>query len=291
MGWRVVLRKAFSDYFPATRFPDYATFVGTRGKVLKSERRTGILLLRLAVGEREADERSFILKEYRYPLAPRIRTWLRISKAEQEFNGLLYLQRLGVQAVNPVGFGLRRSRFGFVRSCFIMTVLLEDALNLKEWSREEERLTLGARPQRGAVLRRLGEAFRRCHEARFFFYTAKPKNILMRRRGAEQPVPFFIDVPYARSLPLWPLSRWAQGRDLGMFLGGFLTSLTCRDQDAFYEGYLPDPLGGSPDALRKRVGRAMRASQNRTLLSALVHRGKRGVRKILGIRAAALIDD
>ncbi|MDP3939187.1 MAG: lipopolysaccharide kinase InaA family protein [Deltaproteobacteria bacterium] len=289
-GWRVAFRKEFSAYFPATLFADYAAFVGARGKVLKLERRTRIVLLRLAVGAAEADEQRFILKEYRFPFAPRIRTWLRIAKAEQEFNGLLHLHRLGVQAVEPVGFGLQRSRFGFVRSCFLMTIFVEDALDLKEWSREEERATPGPRPGSGEVFRRIGEAFRRCHAARFFLFTGKPKNILMRRKGAEQPEPFFIDVPYARSLPTRPLSRWAQGRDLGMFLGGFPPgSLTRGDQDAFYEGYLPDPLRASPDALRRRVERAMLASQNRTLLSALVHRGKRVVRKFLGIRTASSI--
>ena len=287
-GWRFVIRREFAPYFPLSEFRDYAAFQGLSETVLKSERRTRVVLLRRREnGEGARGEQSFVLKEYRYTFAPRLRTWLRISKAEQEFNSLLRLRALGVSAVEPAAFGLQRSRLGFVRSCFVATVFLEGAVHLKQWSREVEREKPGVSEITSVVLRRLGEAFRLVHQARFFLFTAKAKNILLRQSGKGAPDLVFIDLPYARSLPWWPLTRWAQGRDLGMFLGSILLPGSEGDGELFYEGYLPDPLGGRSGTLRRRVERAMRASQNRTPLSALVHRAKRTVRKILGIRAAA----
>ena len=97
--WRFVLREPFAPYFPAAEFHDYAAFLDRRGMDLKTERRTRVVLLRRRAIVEEAEEtRSFILKEYRYPLIPRIRTGLSISKAEQEFDSLLYLGCLDIQA-------------------------------------------------------------------------------------------------------------------------------------------------------------------------------------------------
>ena len=78
--------------------------------------------------------KTFVLKTYAYPFLPRIRTGFRISKAEQEFNGLLHLSKLGIPAVEPVAFGTERTRLGFVRSCFLITVFVDGAANLTDRS-------------------------------------------------------------------------------------------------------------------------------------------------------------
>jgi hypothetical protein len=57
--------------------------------------------------------------------------------------------------------------------------------------------------------------------------------------------------------------------------------LSHSETTAFYDGYLPDPLGGSAMALRGYAEQTMRAKQNLTLISALVHRFKRSLRKKL----------
>lgn len=125
--------------------------------------------------------------------------------------------------------------------------------------------------------------FRRLHETRFFLFTTKTKNLLIRGESTRRPEIFFIDVPYARTLWWRPIARWAQGRDLGLFLGNFDPALTDSETTAFYDGYLPDPLGGSAVTLRGYAERAMRAKQNLTPVSALVHGLKRSLRRNLAV--------
>jgi len=290
-GWRFVLREPFASYFPAAEFHDYAAFLDKRGVDLKTERRTRVVLLRRRAIVEEAEEtRSFILKEYRYPLIPRIRTWLRISKAEQEFNSLLYLGCLGIQAAEPVAFGVARSRLGFVHSCFLVTRFVENAVTLSDWSSERGHQEPCATKQTQAILKQLGEIFRRLHQARFFLFTAKAKNILVQQSTAKPPEILFIDVPYARSLRWWPLARWAQCRDLGVFLGSFPPGATEHERTPFYDRYLPDPLNGSDRMLRWHVRWAIHSKQNQTPISAFVHRLKQAVRKKTNRRAATRTD-
>jgi tRNA A-37 threonylcarbamoyl transferase component Bud32 len=225
--------------------------------------------------------RSFVLKIYHYPLLPRIRTGLRISKAEQEFNSLRYLNQQGLPAAEPVAFGVERTQLGFVRSCFVITGFVEGAINLSRWRSECARQQPPNTEQNHFLLKQLGTMFRRLHEARFFLFTAKTKNILIRGESTRSPEIFFIDVPYARTLRWRRIARWAQGRDLGLFLGNFYPALTESETTAFYEGYLPDPLGGSNVTLRGRAQRAMRSKQNLTPISALVHGLKRNLRRKL----------
>jgi hypothetical protein len=277
---RVLVCQAYESYFPTPEYPDYDAFLIADGEPIKSEPRTRVVLLRRRENEpRKPTTRSFVLKIYRYPLLPRIRTGLRISKAEQEFNSLLYINRQGVPAAEPVAFGVHRTQLGFVCSCFIITSFVEGTVNLSQW-RSDSAIDKDRRAElTHFLLRRIGAMFRRLHEVRFFLFTAKTKNLLIREPSATSPEIFFVDVPYARTLRWRPIARWAQCRDLGFFLGNFLPALTESERASFYESYLPDPLGGSATALRRQVVRAMRAKQNLTPISALVHGFKRNVRK------------
>jgi hypothetical protein len=273
----VFVRPAYQRYFPAVEYPNYHAFLNADGEPVKSERRTRIVILRKrASGAAPEALRSFVLKIYHYPLLPRIRTGLRISKAEQEFNSLRYLNQQGVSAAEAVAFGVERTRLGFVRSCFVITGLVEGAVNLSRWRAEQTQ----AQPPRHDhfLLKQLGAMFRRLHEVRFFLFTPKTKNILIRHGSSGSPEIFFIDVPYARTLSWRPIARWAQARDLGLFLGNFHPALTESETTVFYEGYLPDPLGGSAASVRRHTQRAMRSKQNLTYISALVHNLKRKLR-------------
>jgi Lipopolysaccharide kinase (Kdo/WaaP) family len=279
---RFLVCQSYEDYFPAIEYASYDAFLNADGEAVKSERRTRIVLLRSrANGRQEESMRSFVLKIYHYPLLPRIRTGLRISKAEQEFNSLRYLNQQGLPAAEPVAFGVERTQLGFVRSCFVITGFVEGAINLSRWRSECARQQPPNTEQNHFLLKQLGTMFRRLHEARFFLFTAKTKNILIRGESTRSPEIFFIDVPYARTLRWRPIARWAQGRDLGLFLGNFYPALTEGETTAFYEGYLPDPLGGSNVTLRCRAQRAMRSKQNLTPISALVHGLKRNLRRKL----------
>ncbi|HXV83443.1 MAG TPA: hypothetical protein VEG60_26595, partial [Candidatus Binatia bacterium] len=170
----------------------------------------------------------------------------------------------------------------FVRSCFVITGFVEGAVNLSRWRSEYHPRQ---RPKQSHfLLKQLGAMFRRLHEVRFFLFTTKSKNTLIRRGSNRSPEIFFIDVPYARNLTWRPIARWAQGRDLGLFFGNFHPPLTERETTAFYDGYLPDPLGDSPPALRRYADRAMRSKQNLTPFSALVNGLKRNLRRKLAAR-------
>ena len=271
-----------AGYFPAAEYPSYESFLNAEGELLKSEPRTRVVLLRRpANGSQEGAWRSFVLKIYRYPFWPRIRTGLRISKAEQEFNSLRYLEQLDVPAAEPVAFGMERTRLGFVRSCFVITRFVEGAINLSRWRSESSQQQPPNTDENHFLLRQLGTMFRRLHDVRFFLFTAKTKNILIRGESTGSPEAIFVDTPYARTLRWRPIARWAQGRDLGLFLGNFYPALTESELSAFYERYLPDPLGGSSAALRRYTQRAMRSKQNLTPISALVHGVKRNLRRKL----------
>jgi hypothetical protein len=77
-----------------------------------------------------------------------------------------------------------------------------------------------------------------------------------------------------------PISRWALGPN-GLLLANFYPALTESETTAFYEGYLPDPLGDSATALRRHAKRAMQSKQNLTPIAALVHNLKRNLRRKL----------
>lgn len=276
---RFLVRESYEPYFSAAENPGYDAFIDAHGDSVKSEPRTRIVILhRQAIGRREKTTRSFVLKIYRYPFLPRIRTGFRMSKAEREFNGLDYINQQGVPAAVPVAFGVERTRLGFVRSCFVITGFVEGAINLSQWRSESAHQKHVDSAQNHLLLRQVGAMFRRLHDVRFFLFTAKTKNLLIRRDSAASTEIFFVDVPYARTLRWGPMARWAQCRDLGFFLGSFFPALTESERTSFYEGYLPDPLGGPATALRSHAQQAMWSKQNLTPISALIHSLKRTLR-------------
>jgi hypothetical protein len=166
-----------------------------------------------------------------------------------------------------------------VRSCFVVTAFVEEAINLKQWQRDRGNPGPSSNALARVIFWQLGHALRRLHEARFFLFTPKASNIIMRKRLKQHPEFLFLDLPYAKTIRWRPLARWAQGRDLGTFLGSFVHREHDEERALFYEAYFPDPLGRSPDALRRRVERATRVAQNRTPVAALVHRTKRYLRR------------
>lgn len=278
---RFLVHPSYECYFPASEYTSYDAFLNTEGETFKSEPRTRIVIVRRRSSAAEKETiRSFVLKIYYYPLLPRIRTGLRISKAEQEFNSLHYLHHQGVSATEAVAFGVERTRLGFVRSCFVITAFVEGAVNLSQWRAENKTPTSHAHHSH-FLLKQLGTVFHRLHETRFFLFTSKTKNLLIHREWTHAPEFFVIDVPYGRTLRWRPIARWAQARDLGLLLANFDPALSHSETTAFYDGYLPDPLGGSAVALRGYAERKMRAKQNLTPISALVHGFKRSLRKKL----------
>jgi len=284
------VREPFAHYFPMGKFGDYNAFVNSSGDCLKAEPRTSVTLLsQQGTGPAGGTSRNFVLKTYHYPFFPRIRTGFRIPKAEQEFNVLLHLAQLGIPAAEPAAFGVEKTLLGFVRSCFLLTVYVGKTINLASHRKNNKILhEKNSVKYCGVILRQIGEQLRRLHQIRFFLFTPDAKNILLRHSSGQSVETLFIDVPYARTLRWRPLARWAQKRDLAMFLGSFLPYSTDAERAPFYEAYLPDPLGGSERVLLRRVEKAIKVKQNKTLVSSWVHRIKRILRKRSRLRKAGL---
>jgi tRNA A-37 threonylcarbamoyl transferase component Bud32 len=270
------VRETFTDCFPKDEFGDYRDFVDSPGECLKAEPRTRITLLcRHVNGPGGGTLRKFILKTYRYPFFLRFRTAFHLAKAEREFNAFINLERLGIPAAEPVAFGVEKTLFGSVRSCFIVTAYVEETTNLSAHRKSDRRTRSEIGTQYGdVIMRQIGERLRRIHQARFFLLTMSSKNILLRRPSGQSVETLFIDLPYARTLRWRPLARWAQKRDIAVFLGSFLLHPMDLTHSPFYEAYLPDPLGGSDRELVHRVGKSVKARQNKTLMSLWSHRIK-----------------
>ena len=283
-GWRCSVRAPFLEDFSAARFANMGDFLAAQGKVIKQDHRSGVILLEGPGGGRPADpSRAFVLKVYRYRSGRAVRTLLRRSRGENEFLNLLHLRALGVPAVEPVAWGVERNLWGMVRSSFVITRFVEGCEDLRSWQRSpglarEAGAEKIQAERRDRILRKVGALFRGIHVSGFFLFTPKPSNILIRRAGVDAPDLLFLDLPRARHMR-WPVLRvLAQSRDLGTFLADFPSQGTPTDWGPFFEDYLPDPLGGTPEALRRRVARAVLAQRNQTPFTGLVHRIKRRIR-------------
>jgi hypothetical protein len=272
---RFVVLSQYAPYFPPDEFPSYAAFFQAPGQNIKLERRTRVAILPARINLRTGARRTFVLKTYDYPSLPRIRTGLRISKAEQEFNALLHLSKLGIPAVEPVAFGTERTRLGFVRTCFLITVFVDGAVNLTDHSSAVHGAEQTQGPSRASLIEQIALQLRRLHERRFFLFTPKAKNVLIRENAGKSAKTIIVDIPYARSLPWSPLARWGQLRDIGVFLASLSPRVTDEELAAFYEAYSPNPLGGSDAKLRRQGCKSMLAKQNRTLVTSLTKRVKR----------------
>ncbi len=267
---------AFASYFPVAEFPHYGAFLNALGSSLKRERRTLVTIIqRPRQGSPYDGVSSFVLKIYRYPFLPRIRTGFQISKAEREFDSLRYLNGLGIGAAHAVGYGVERDSLGLVRSCFIITRFVDDSINLSQWYTELELQKKIDAKRVEQVFTQLGRMFRRLHQAHFFLFTAKSKNILLRSGLDRADELFLIDIPYARTLKWRLLVHWAQARDLGVLFANVPASLSNTAIESFYQTYLPDPLGMPAKNVRRHARRQMRVKQNRTLISRWVNNIKR----------------
>lgn len=279
-GWEYLVREPFLGDFPVGRFASYADFLAAQGDVLKAEPRSRVILLRgSAAGDPAEPSRAFVLKVYRYPAARAIRTLFRRSRGEQEFRNLLHLRALGMPTVEAVAWGVERNACGMVRSSFVVTRYVEGCLDLRGWHHGHGLAIAQGEARRDLILREIGRLFRRIHATGFFLFTPKPSNILIRPGSDGLPDLLFLDLPRAGTVRPAFLRGVAQARDLGIFLRDFPRDGAPADWQPFYEGYLPDPLGGDPDRLRRRVAREVLGQRNQTPLTALVHGIKRRIRQ------------
>ena len=272
---RVVIRKQFSDFFPPCEFNTYQAFTSIGGECLKSEPRTKVILFERERQGAQSAER-FIIKHYYYPLLPRARTWYRHSKSEHEYRSLLRVSELGIHSAEPVAFGVRRTITGCVFACFIVTRYVENTVTLEQWA--EQLAKLEPAEANWLVCQSLGQTFRRLHLAGFFLFTAKPRNILI-RRTEDSFETILIDLPYALRIRPEFLGRYAQAFDLAVFLGTAARVLPAQQVHTFYKGYFPDPLENKSGDLVCRLAGAIRWRRNETPVSRTVHKLRRSMKE------------
>jgi hypothetical protein len=248
------------------------------GTTIKSEARTTIVLLPGDSTKREDPPASIVLKVYRYPAWSRWRTWRQASKARREFEGLAFCRRLGIPAVAPIACGSERSPAGLVRSCHLATAYEPGTMPLRRWLEEGRFGRDGGRQRLETWLAEIGEALRTLHARRFFLLTASSKNVLVRDAGAARDSWLFVDMPYARFLRGRPVASLGQKRDVGALTGSVARYAGEEVLEAFYAGYLPDPLGRSEAALRTRARRGADRHNRQTLLRRARDRIRRALR-------------
>ncbi len=152
---------------------------------------------------------SFYVKRYHYP-----RWWQRIrgmfrgmffgtSRARSEFRALRLMRQLGIQAVRPVSYGERRIGH-FVRSCFLITEAVPDAMPLSAFIK-----TFGHRRESGHAVRvrrdilsSLSRQVRHMHEAGFVHRDLFWRNVLIRILPDHEFEFYFIDASIGKRIRL-----------------------------------------------------------------------------------------
>jgi len=266
---RIHVDKQFADFCDSRHFLRYQNFLKKPGMIIKAEDRVRVILWELC---KDGVSRKFVFKEYRYGRG-NILTWWP-AKSKREYHNLKECHNLGVPAVKPVAYGSQRSILKTVNSCFLITEFVEDAVNLKKRMQESANWHRDSSLQK--IFTELGIIFRRLHSRHFFVYSSNTRNILIDKDVSLHKTQIrLLDMPYARFAFNKRKARRAQNKDLGTLLKRPLLFGGSSLVDAFFQSYLPDPLGSLTNEFKHRLHQAARAQDNRTLLTDFENRYKR----------------
>jgi len=148
---------------------------------------------------------SIYIKRYHYPRwRHRIRgmfrgTLLKKSRARSEYHALRLMRRLGIQAVRPVAYGERRVA-GFVRSCFLITETVPDAMPLSAFIQKfgDHRASPRSVQIRREILTSLARQVRHMHDAGFVHRDLFWRNVLIRCLPGDRFEFYFLDASVGR---------------------------------------------------------------------------------------------
>lgn len=154
-----------------------------------------------------ASEGSIYIKRYHYPTwRQRVRgmlrgTWLRASRARSEFRALVAMRRLGIHAVRPIAFGERRIA-GFVRSCFLITEAVPEAMSLVSFIKAfaDHVAARQARRAKIEILTSLARQVRHMHEKGFVHRDLFWRNVLIRPLPGDRFEFYFLDASVGRRI-------------------------------------------------------------------------------------------
>ncbi len=154
---------------------------------------------------------SIYIKRYHYPRwRQRLRgmlrgTLFRASRALSEFRALVAMRRLGIHAVRPIAYGERRI-CGFVRSCFLITEAVPDAMSLVTFIKTFANpvATKLARRNKIEILTSLARQVRHMHEQGFVHRDLFWRNVLIRPLPDERFEFYFLDASVGRRIRFAP---------------------------------------------------------------------------------------
>ena len=188
---------------------------------------------------------AVFVKRYHYPRwKHRWRSALRgsflgLSRARAEYRNLARMRQAGIHAVRPVAWGERRV-LHFVRSCFLITEGVPDAVSLsgfvKDFARREFQ-----RPRacvRHDLIRQLAYEIRRMHDAGFVHQDLFWRNVLVRRLADDRFEFYFLDTSVGQRVRLKWLRRDKVVRDLAALSVLAPDFCTRADQLRFMRTYL-----------------------------------------------------
>ncbi len=191
---------------------------------------------------------SIYIKRYHYPRwRQRLRgafrgTFFKASRARTEYRTLRLMRQLGIQAVRPIACGERRIGH-FLRSCFLVTEAVPDAMPLSSFIRTFSRHRDGpvGRRVRRQVLGRLAMQIRHMHASGFVHCDLFWRNVLIRSLPEGRFEFYFLDASVGKRIRM---QQWRQDsivRDIAAL--GVLAPEFCSkaDQLRFLRGYLDKP--------------------------------------------------
>lgn len=149
------------------------------------------------------------IKRYHYPRwRQRIRgmfrgTFFKSSRARSEYRALRLMRRLGIQGIRPIAYGERRI-FHFVRSCFLVTEAVPEAMPLSSFIRTfaERRSSAKAVRLRREILTALARQVRHMHEAGFVHRDLFWRNVLIRSLPGDRFEFYFLDASVGKRIRL-----------------------------------------------------------------------------------------
>jgi tRNA A-37 threonylcarbamoyl transferase component Bud32 len=191
---------------------------------------------------------AIYVKRFHFPRwGVRLRSALRGTllggiRAKNEYRVLTLMRRLGIQAVRPIAYGVRR-RYGFVSRSFLITEAVPESMALSTFIQR-----YGGTPGVGQsatviklrrrILVQLARQIRHMHDAGFVHRDLFWRNVLIRPLPNQQFEFYFLDVSVGRRIRVRQWRQEAIVRDLAAM--GVMAPAFCSraDQLRFIRAYL-----------------------------------------------------
>jgi tRNA A-37 threonylcarbamoyl transferase component Bud32 len=229
---RIVIDPPFRELLAGAGFDSVERVLACKGDHLAAWSRTSDTI-RSSLSEGSC---AIYIKRYHYPRwKQRIRgmfrgTFFQSSRARSEYKALHLMRQLGIQAVRPIAYGERRMGH-FLRSCFLITEAVPDAMSLstfiKQFSRHRE--SRQATLARREILTCLARQVRHMHEAGFVHRDLFWRNVLIRSLPDDTFEFYFLDASVGKRIRIQTRRQESIVRDVAAM--GVLAPRFCSKAD------------------------------------------------------------